>query len=320
MDRGATVDILMPTFNAARWLDDFMHSLLRQDFHDWRLIVRDDGSRDDTPQRLAEWQSKLGERMVVLADDARGNVGILDGITILLGASRAQWLMLADQDDVWLDGKITRMTTEMGEAEVIYGDTTPIAICSDAIVVDAKLQQVHPSWWTCGRMSPRRKPRPRHIAVESPALGCTMIFNRKLAELAAPIPPTAYFQDWWLALVAASFGALCAIPERTILYRRHEQNQSVPPGDGQLGLTVVQALTGMKGMRVRLRSEIEKVARQAEAFAALFGDRLPPGEAAAIRAVADLPERGGVAARLSIARHGLWYSTLSRNIRLMALL
>jgi glycosyltransferase involved in cell wall biosynthesis len=316
----AAVDILMPTYNAAPWLDDFMNSLLRQDFEDWRLIVRDDGSRDDTPARLAEWQERLGDRMVVLPDDGRGNVGILEGVTILLKASDAAWIMLADQDDVWLDRKVSRMVAEMRAVEATHGASTPIALCSDAIVVDADLHELDASWWKSNWMSPLRRPRPRCLALESPALGCTMIFNRALADLAAPISPSAYFQDWWLALTAASFGALHTVREPTILHRRHGQNQSVEPGDGKLSSALVTVLTRVTAMRERLRDEIERVGRQAEGFLARFGDRLPPGETAAIRALARLQGQGALAARLSIVRHGLWYSTLPRNIRLIALL
>jgi len=55
----SNVNILLATYNNSPFVDELMASLAAQTFQDWRLIVRDAASGDDTPQRLAAWSSRL---------------------------------------------------------------------------------------------------------------------------------------------------------------------------------------------------------------------------------------------------------------------
>jgi hypothetical protein len=56
--------------------------------------------------------------------------------------------------------------------------------------------------------------------------GCTMIFNRKLANLSLPFPKGAIMHDFWVALVAAGLGQMDYIQHTTIAYRQHGNNVS----------------------------------------------------------------------------------------------
>jgi len=47
--------------------------------------------------------------------------------------------------------------------------------------------------------------------------GCTMLINRALLKLASPIPKEAIMHDWWISLVASSFGKLIFLPKPTLL-------------------------------------------------------------------------------------------------------
>src|SRR5215469_3760954 len=92
------VDIVMPTYNCAPWLDRTMESILEQDLKNWRLIARDDRSSDETHQRLCGWQEKLGGRMIVLPDSGVRNLGVTGNFNAVLGVTTAQWIMSADPD------------------------------------------------------------------------------------------------------------------------------------------------------------------------------------------------------------------------------
>jgi rhamnosyltransferase len=314
------VDILVPTYNAAPWIDDFIGSLLSQDITTWRLIARDDRSSDGTVQRLEEWKARLGDRMLILPDDGLGNVRQNVGTAILLGASTAKWIMLADPDDVWLDGKMRLLMQEMRRQEAALGPHTPIAICTDARVVNGELAPLHASWWKSTFRATRHKWRPRDVAMESPALTSTMMLNRALAEHGVPIPASTVGQDWWLSLVAATVGVLVVLDQVTILYRLHGANSSGTPVSTDVGQGAIAAVTGLSAMRRRVREELNPVSVRAAEFLALHGQHLHPEELAAIKALTELPKRHALSARASIARHGLWHSSLSRNVRLFALL
>ena len=62
--------------------------------------------------------------------------------------------------------------------------------------------------------------------------GCTAVMNRELLDIALPIPKEALVHDWWLALVASSFGVIRYIEETSILYRQHGENTIGAKGIG----------------------------------------------------------------------------------------
>jgi len=49
----ATVDIIIPAFNAARFLPFSLQSVVSQTFDDWRILLVDDGSTDNTTEAVA---------------------------------------------------------------------------------------------------------------------------------------------------------------------------------------------------------------------------------------------------------------------------
>ena len=48
MEKQIEVSIIMPTYNRAYIIENAIRSVLEQTFHEWELIIVDDGSSDDT--------------------------------------------------------------------------------------------------------------------------------------------------------------------------------------------------------------------------------------------------------------------------------
>jgi rhamnosyltransferase len=101
--------VLMATRNGVPWLAEQLDSVLSQRDVDVRLLVRDDGSTDQTPQRLLEFAARE-PRMTVMPD--RTATGSAAGNFFALMAScdvgTCQFIALADQDDEWLPDKLSR--------------------------------------------------------------------------------------------------------------------------------------------------------------------------------------------------------------------
>jgi glycosyltransferase involved in cell wall biosynthesis len=314
-----TVDIAMPTYNCAPWLAQTIDSILAQDITSWRLIVRDDRSTDDTSRRLADWQTKLGERMMILPDSGARNLGVTGNYNAVLTAATTPWVMSADPDDVWLPGKILRTWRAMRRAEAEFGVTTPTAVCTDAAVIDGTGQPITPSYWRWSRIGLTRIGETPRVAMESAALGSTMMINRALLETALPIPAAAPYQDWWLALVAAAFGRLIPLPERTILYRRHGSNETADPYSSALGSALRRAVTAPGAARQRLRKIVAQSSSIAGAFVERYRSRLGPRDAAALECLARLFSLGPLERRAALLQHGLWFSSRFKNLGLLAL-
>jgi glycosyltransferase involved in cell wall biosynthesis len=318
------VEVALPAYGCAPYVDACLESVTSQlgqlgQFGAARIVSRDDASKDDTAAKLSAWQDKLGPARMTLLDGPAGNLGVIGNYNAVLSATRAPYVMTADPDDVWLPGKAEQTLAAMREATTRWGDRTPIAVCTDAEVVDAAGQPVAPSFWQWSRMAPDAPMTTRRVAMESVALGSTMVVNRALLDLALPIAQGAMYQDWWLALVAAAFGRLVALPRRTVAYRRHDANSTGAPYSASLRSALRRALRDPEGPRRRLRLVLGHASRQAGAFVARFGHRLPAGDAAALRALAALPTSAPLARRAALVRHGLWFGQPLKNVGLFAM-
>ncbi len=226
MTASREVCILCATYNGAPYLAQQIASIQAQSHRRWRLIVRDDGSRDDTVAVVAAFAA--ADDRISLMQDEQGNQGPAQNFGRLMehpAARAATCLMFADQDDVWHPDKISRSLAALTAAETAHGKQTPILVHTDLQVVDASLRVIHPSFIKQQRLCPRRQSPLRSLLVRNFATGCTFMFNGPLRALACPLPAQAVMHDWWLALCAAVAGHLEFVPSATMDYRQHAANQ-----------------------------------------------------------------------------------------------
>lgn len=310
----------MPAFNCAPWLDDFMQSLLAQEFPNWRLIARDDHSDDTTQALLRTWQKRVGPRMTILPDSGLKNLGLIGNYNAVLGATSARWVMCADPDDVWLPGKIARTLEAIGKSEDEFGAATPIAVCTDAKVVDADRHPVAPSYWRWSHVDPALTQQVVRVAMESVALGSTMLVNRALLDLTLPIVEGARYQDWWMVMVAAAFGHVTTLDAPTIQYRRHGNNATADPYGDSLFHAVWRTLASPGAPRRRLNKILMPTATQAGAFLKRYRDRLNSKDRSALRGLASLATLGPLNRRWMVLRYGLWFASPWKNLGMFALL
>ncbi len=218
------VFVLLSSFNGSQFVGEQIESIRRQTFTQWTLLVRDDGSSDDTLD-IVECIAR-GDPRIHLVRDGRGNLGAASSFGALLDHAAdlgARYIALADQDDVWQPTKLTRQLELLRRREAETGTATPLLIHSDLTVVAEDLRVVHPSFLRFQHL--------RHVAdwplgamlVQNFVTGCTAMFNRALLRAAVPVP-NVVMHDWWLALCAAALGEILYLPEATVLYRQHDRN------------------------------------------------------------------------------------------------
>jgi Glycosyl transferase family 2 len=90
------VDILLPVFNGAVTITEAIESLQRQTFTNFRIIVVDDGSTDQTPEVLAALAAR-DSRITVLT---QSNAGIVDALNAGLRLCQAEFVARQDADDI----------------------------------------------------------------------------------------------------------------------------------------------------------------------------------------------------------------------------
>lgn len=217
------VVIIMATYNGARYVEEQINSIQKQTFQDWMLLVRDDGSRDNTCQRVA-CMAQQDRRIRLLADDL-GNRGTIGNFAVLMEAALqadADYLFFADQDDIWQPEKLSVMLAAMGELESKLPDM-PLLVHCDLEVVDEKLHSIAESFTRYSGLSPNDADL-GVLLCQNQVTGCACMINRDLLELAHPVPPEVLMHDWWLALLAAASGRVGYIPMPLVKYRQHGGN------------------------------------------------------------------------------------------------
>jgi glycosyltransferase involved in cell wall biosynthesis len=314
------IDIAIPAYNCAPWLDDLIESMLQQDVDNWRIIARDDASTDGTASHLALWKERLGDRMMIIDSFGGRNLGPVGNYNAILKATTSDWVMLADSDDVWRPGKVSLTLRAMRAAEATHGTTTPVLVFTDAEVVDERLQPIAESYWRWSRANLAAANVFHRVLVDSPAISSTMMVNRALVDLALPMTGAVWSQDWWAMMVAVAFGHIVRLDERTILYRRHSANDSLEPYAATTKGMVRHLLAAPRSARKKLYRLIDQFAPQSGAFAERFHHELSASDLEALEAASRLPYVGGIRRRWSVLRHGLWFGSLSKNIGLMLLL
>lgn len=219
----ATVDICLATFNGAGWLADFLASLDRQHFTDWRLVVSDDGSTDGTVTVL-ESHFRRDPSRLLLVSRPRTRAGLVANFQDTLAASTADYVFPADQDDIWLPHKLGDMVTAIRSLERSSDGPAlrPALIYSDMRVVDEMLRPLDASWWAYSGVPADWVTELRHLVVQNNVPGCAMVVNRALLQVALPIPPLALMHDVWLLLVCLMNGQVGHVQSATTLYRRHQ--------------------------------------------------------------------------------------------------
>ena len=216
------IDVLLATYNGDRYLEEQIDSILAQTNHDWRLLIRDDGSQDGTVSIIQRYVSSHPEKIRRIVDE-EGNLGYAQNFMELMTHSTSEYVMFCDQDDVWLPNKIELSLDVMKHAEKSYPNK-PVLVCTDLTVVDDKLNLISQSFYYCAKYSSATIKDVCTAMVEPCVMGCTMMINKQAKEVSMPMSKEAIAHDWWIPIRVALHGKIvyCSVP--TILYRQHAHN------------------------------------------------------------------------------------------------
>lgn len=96
MTESPTISVLMPVYNAERYVAKAVQSILDQTYRDFEFLIIDDGSTDGSLAILREFE-KLDPRIRLIS---RPNTGIVVALNEMLGLARGEFLARMDADDV----------------------------------------------------------------------------------------------------------------------------------------------------------------------------------------------------------------------------
>lgn len=259
MTSAPRVEILLATYNGARYLPEQLDSLVAQTHRPLSLVVRDDGSTDDTPAIVARYAERLPLRVL-----PGGHLGVRRAFFALLAAAdpAAEYVAFCDQDDVWLPDKLARAVAALAER----APDQPALYCARAILTDGALNPIGHT------RLPNRPPGFYNALIENIASGMATVMNRAAVNLINAAPPDAAvnpIHDWWAYQAVTACGTAIYDPEPALLYRQHGRN------------TIGVARGPFAGFRARVMRQLSgqsrgEISALAGELRRCLGDRMTP--------------------------------------------
>ena len=301
------ITVLMGTYNGEKYVEQQLDSLLGQTLLPDRILIHDDRSADSTPEILSRYQ-QAHPGLIEVSVNPENSGGSAQNFMSMMASTRDDYLMLCDQDDVWLPDKVQLTYDKMKQMEATWGASVPCLAHSDLTVVDEDLNPAGGSFREATFANYDRTTL-RDQIIQNTATGCTVMYNRALADLVTRVPEHMVMHDWWISLIAAAFGHMGHIDDCTILYRQHHENQV--------------GVTDMRTWRYRLarlfnpaqvKADIAKTYPQAREFLEFFAARLSPAQTALLKDYCAIPTRNKLGRIASVVHLGVWKTGFSRNV------
>lgn len=212
--RTPRISVCMAAYNAGTYLDAQLHSVLAQLGPDDELVVVDDCSTDGTRERIQGY----GDSRIRLILHAT-NQGVASTVEDAARAATGDLLFFSDNDDIWPRDKVARFR------EAFAHDKRTLLVMSAVQLIDSTDRPFYdPQFDRNGRFV---RGFWRNL-LKNGYQGSAMALRKDLLAVVLPFPPhRRYMHDAWIGTVNDRIGGgMVFLPERLLLYRRHDKNVS----------------------------------------------------------------------------------------------
>ncbi len=299
-----TYSILLATYNGERFIKEFLCSC------PWdkgaKLIVRDDGSTDNTVNIIREFVSNNDVNLTLLEGERLGAMG---NFAKLLEQVDTDYFFFADQDDVWEENKIPFMLEAMKQYELKAGENTPLLLYCDAFLIDASGNKFQDSLYSRTTIPNKWNEEFKNVLVMPHVPGCTMLGNKALAKAAVPIAKESVMHDAWVLQIAGALGKIHELDISLVRYRQHDANV--------FGAKVMTFGTIFKKICDGIKPKYESIVKsqiQAKALLEHCGDLMSNDKKELCKAWANATNEPWLKRRIIYAKYGFRKAGLIHNV------
>lgn len=214
------VSVLMSIYQPdERYLAEQLTSIDEQDFSDMEVVVYNDCPTDPSWEDFCLRHCRRHPLRYVQGEVNRGYVKAFEH---LVGLAQGTYIVLCDQDDRWLPGRISHCVQLLDQGYVL--------VCCDHQIIDAEgnitvssWRAAHPkdqsvTWQTGAHITDK-------AAFTCYSLGMSTMLRTDVAQSLRPYP-LCTGHDKWLALGASALGPCANSEEPLVQYRQHGKNQT----------------------------------------------------------------------------------------------
>ncbi|MCJ8205254.1 glycosyltransferase family 2 protein [Pseudomonas sp. RGM2987] len=296
----ARVSVLLCTFNGARFLKQQLDSIEKQTFGDWRVIVSDDGSVDDTLGILEQYRARWGEgRLVLLKGPKKGFAANFMTLTAKC-EGHSKFYAWADQDDVWREDKLERAITwldlQPSDHAALYCTRTEL-IDEQGVSIGFSPLFKHPAAFA-------------NALVQNIAGGNTMVFNQVGCQtISAAVEKSVVAHDWWAYLAISGVGGrVCYDARPSMLYRQHGGN--IIGSNSSLASRITR-------IRMVFRGRFRRWNETNIAALALIGEKLTPANHSIFDCFKKARQQRGLKRLYWLRRSSVYRQTVAGNLGLL---
>lgn len=123
MDDESLVSVIIPFFNAKRFVQEAIESVLAQTYKEWELLLVDDGSTDRGSSIALSYVEKEPTRIRYFEHEGHENRGLSASRNLGIRNAKGEYIAFLDADDVWLPRKLQEQVgilASFPEAAIVY--------------------------------------------------------------------------------------------------------------------------------------------------------------------------------------------------------
>ena len=241
----ATVSVIIPVFNAEKYISTCIESLISQSYSDFEIICVDDGSTDNSPRILQQYMSmdpriKIIEQKNQFAGNARNT-----GMEVASG----KYCMFLDVDDFFEKNMIELQVRQ------IERDHADICIC-DADIYDDQASTFRKSEWLLAKSYIPHVPFNReeikdHIFfIKTPAAWNMIISSAFIKEHALKFQETKNTNDLYFTYAALNLAQKITVVDMVLVHYRIGTGSNLQSGNDKSPLDFCRAFLKLKELLI----------------------------------------------------------------------
>ena len=128
------VDIILPNYNSAPYLSETLDSIVNQTFKNWKLIIVDGNSNEETKKILKKYESNPNINIIWLKKNKRA--GFCRNFA--MRNSKSEYIAFLDSDDVWEKEKLFKQLDFMIKNKYYFTYTNYLSFTSNGKLSNLK--------------------------------------------------------------------------------------------------------------------------------------------------------------------------------------
>lgn len=243
------VSVIMPAYNAARFVRASIDAVLSQSHSNVELIVINDGSSDETPNILAEYSDKI----IAINID---NSGVSAARNIGIANAKGEWLAFCDADDIWFKDKLAQQLGSINDNvwsytdSFYFGEDYPYADDSPTNTKRSDLSNLY-----SGKVF-------EHLILENFITTSSLLIKKSVLEKFGGFDKNlSSMEDWSLWLNIATEYPIALVPQTLLKYRVYSGSTSRKAREAlPLHLSVID--NAIAGLAIEKRDQYKKFAHR----------------------------------------------------------